>query len=107
MLLSVYHHVPVIMFRSAEALNPTNVRNPCEEKGTNQDAKGDDCGNKIVQHCLFSCSAYRVPLVVIPASGPLQENENALRKGQLQVIDGLDLGPAWFVLRPVVAASVA
>jgi hypothetical protein len=50
---------------------------------------------------------YRVPLVVIPASGPLQENENALRKGQLQVLDGLDLGPAWFVLRPVVAASVA
>jgi hypothetical protein len=57
MLLSVYHHVPFAMFRSAEALNPTNVRNPCEEKGTNHDAKGDDCGKKIVQHCLFSCSA--------------------------------------------------
>jgi len=43
--------------RSVEALNPTNVRNPCEQKDTNQDANGDDCGKKIVRHCLFSCSA--------------------------------------------------
>src|SRR5580658_6579516 len=28
---------------------------------------------------------YRVPLLVFPASGPLQENENAIRKGQLQL----------------------
>jgi hypothetical protein len=49
----------------------------------------------------------RVPLVVIPASGTLQENENALRKGQLQFLMVSTWNPAWLVLRPLVAAFVA
>jgi hypothetical protein len=56
-------------------LNPTHVRNPCEQEETDQDAEGDDCGKEVVQHGFSPVMLSRVSLLVLLTPGPFQKDE--------------------------------